>query len=84
MLDMESWPVTPPAVVGLKFTETVTDWFGVKITFEAPLALNPLPVAETLEMVTFALPVSVSVISCAVDVPTVTFPKFMLVELADN
>jgi hypothetical protein len=57
---------------------------GVKITFDAPLALNPLPVADTLEMLTFALPVSVSVTSCEVDVPTVTFPKFTLVELAES
>jgi hypothetical protein len=57
---------------------------GVRIAFDAPLALNPLPVADTLEMVTFALPVSVSVTSCDVEVPTVTFPKSTLVELADS
>jgi hypothetical protein len=84
LLDIESFPVTPPTPVGPKFTETVTDWLGVRVTFDPPLALNPLPVAETVEILTLALPVSVRVTSCAVDVPTVTFPKFTLVELADN
>ena len=82
MLDTERVPCSPPADGGSKFTEIVTDWFGVKMTFDPPLALNPLPVAATVEMLTFALPVFVNVTSCAVDAPTVTFPKFTLVELA--
>jgi hypothetical protein len=41
-------------------------------------------VADTLEMATFALPVFVSVTICDVEVPTVTFPKTTLVELAES
>lgn len=52
--------------------------------FDPPLSLNPLPAAEIVEIVTLALPVSVSVTSCAVDVPTATLPKFTLVVLADR
>jgi hypothetical protein len=48
---------------------------------DPPLALNPVPAADTVAILRFALPVFVRVTSCAVEVPTVTFPKLTLVEL---
>jgi hypothetical protein len=81
---MERLPVAPPLACGSKFTETVTDWLGVRVMLDPPLALNPFPVAFTLVMVTFAVPESVSVTSCAVDVPRVTFPKLTPVELGSR
>ena len=84
MLAIESLPLTLPAAAGLKFTETVTDCVGVKIALAGLLALNPLPVADTLEMVTFVFPLLVRVTSFAVDVPTVTLLKFTLVELGES
>jgi hypothetical protein len=41
-------------------------------------------VADTVEILTFDLPVSVNVTSCAVDVFTGTLPKLMLFELATS
>ena len=84
LLAIESLPLTLPAAAGLKFTETVTDCVGVKIALDGLLALNPLPVADTLDMVTFVFPLFVTVTSCAVDVPTVTLLKFTLVELGES
>jgi len=54
------------------------------VTFKPPLALNPLPVADTLEMVTFAVPTSIRVTDCTVEFPTVKFPKFTVVELGES
>jgi len=54
------------------------------VTSDPPLALNPIPVADTVEILTFDLPVSVNVTSCAVDVFTGTLPKLMLFELATS
>jgi hypothetical protein len=64
-------------------TETVTDCFGVSVTFDPPLSVNPPPVAVTLEITRFAVPVSVNVTSCEVGVPIATFPKATLIELAE-
>ena len=84
LLTTESLPLTTPAAAGLKFTETVTDCVGVKIALAGLLALNPLPVADTLEIVTLVFPLFVRVTNCAVDVPTVTLLKFTLVELGES
>ena len=43
--------------------------------FELPLAVNSDPDAEMAEILRAEFPVFVRVISCAVDVPTCTFPK---------
>jgi len=47
-----------------------------------PLALKPAPLTLTLEMVTFELPLLVSVTFCEMPVPSVSTPKLMLVGLA--
>jgi hypothetical protein len=54
-------PLAGPALAGSKFTAALTAWLGASVTFETPPALNPGPVAETDEMLTFAFPVFVSV-----------------------
>ena len=60
-LVIDSLPCALPVVVGSKFTVIVTVWFGVSVTFDPPLALNPLPVVDAAEMTTFAVPLSVKV-----------------------
>jgi hypothetical protein len=50
--------------------------------FEPPLVVNPDPDAEMAEMLRAEFPVFVRVISCAVEVPTCTFPKVRLELLA--
>jgi hypothetical protein len=69
-------------VVGLKFTVIVTVWFGVSVTFVPPFALNPPPVVEVPEIITFAVPSSLSVTVCVAGVPIVTFPNETVVEVA--
>ncbi len=81
-LEINSLPCALPVVVGPKFTVIVMVWFGVSVTFDPPLALNPLPVVEAPEMTTFAVPLLVRVTDSADNVPTVTFPNETVVELA--
>jgi hypothetical protein len=45
------------------------------VTPVPPLELNPLPFVETLEIVTFAVPESVSTTDCVTRDPTVTLPN---------
>jgi len=60
----------------------VADWLGFKIVpGVTPLVLNPVPVAVTLEIVTFEFPVFVSVVLNEPVFPTFTFPKPRLVGL---
>lgn len=84
MLAIERPPVTEPAAAGSNVTVTVTDWFGVSVTFEPPLAAKPVPVAETLEILKFALPVFVRTTDCEDEAPTVTLPKVRLDLLAET
>src|ERR1022692_3405279 len=79
---MDRLPCAPPTPFGSKLTVTFTDLLGARITFVPPLALNPLPAADTAEMVTFAVPILVRVTISPVGVPTATLPKLKLVELA--
>ena len=61
---------------------TVTDWFGVSISPEVtPLAVNPAPVAVTVEIFTLALPLFVSATLRELLLPTLTLPKLRLVVL---
>ena len=82
MLTTESIPVAFPVAVGPKFTETVTDWYGARVTLDPPLSVNPFPEAATEEITRLALPVLVKVTSWAVEVPVATLPKLMAVLLA--
>jgi len=77
-------PVAAPAACGLKFTVTVTDWFGAKVVFDPPLAPNPVPEADTLEMVTFEFPVFVKTTDCDDEVPTVRLPKLRFEVFAES
>ena len=55
---------------------------GFRFPFALPFALNPVPVTLTVEIDTFAVPASVSVIDLVTGLPTVTFPNATLVALA--
>ncbi len=75
-------PVTLWATVGVNATISVADWLGVKMVPDVmPLVLNPVPVAVTPEIVTFELPLLVSVVLSEPVLPTFTFPKSKLVGL---
>jgi len=52
--------------------------------FEPPATLNPVPVTETVAMLTGAFPVFVSWSFCVAVVPTVTLPKATLAGLAES
>ena len=61
LLEITTLPVAAPAEVGANVTVIVTDWFGVSVVPAAPLALKPVPEAVALAIVTFELPLFVSV-----------------------
>jgi len=84
VLTTESEPVAFPVAVGPKFTETVTDWYGARVTLDPPLSVNPFPEAATEEITRFALPLLVRVKSWAVEVPVATLPKLMAELLATS
>jgi len=77
-------PDALPAAPGLNVTETLADWFGVNVSFAPPLSLNPDPDAVMVEMLTLEFPVFVTLIVCVALLPTVTFPKLTLEELAES
>ena len=82
LLEMARLPCTAAADAGLNVIEIVTEPFGISVTLFPPLALNPAPFAETLEIVTFVVPESVRTTVCVTGVPTVTLPNVRAVELA--
>ena len=84
VLTTESEPVAFPVAVGPKFTETVTDWYGARVTLDPPLAVKPFPEAATEEITTFAVPLLVRVRSWAVELPVATLPKLMAELLATS
>jgi hypothetical protein len=57
---------------------------GFRFAIAPPFALNPAPVALTVEIATFAVPASVSVIDLVTGLPTVTFPNATLVALGES
>jgi hypothetical protein len=75
LLEMVTFPWAAAAESGSKPTEIVTDPFGVSVKLVPPLALNPPPLAETPDIVTFAVPESVSTTDCVLSVLTVTLPN---------
>ena len=75
LLAMASPPVTDPAAFGSNVTVTVVDWFGARVTPDPPLAVKPLPEADTLEISRFALPVFWRITGNDEGVPTVMLPK---------
>lgn len=76
-------PLTLPALVGANRTVTDVDWPGFSVVLTAPLADTPVPLNERPEIVTFEFPVSVKVMVAEELLPTVTFPKFSVVALAE-
>ena len=83
LLSTDTLPVTLPAAVGVNAGLSAMDWLGVRtVAGVTPVALNPAPVTVTLEIVTFELPVFVSVAANELVLPMFTFPKFKLVGLA--
>jgi hypothetical protein len=81
LLDTDTWPWAFPSPDALKFTEIVTDLSGVRVAFDPPLTVKPLPLTNTEEILTFERPVFFSDTSWAVDVPTITLPNDTLDEL---
>jgi hypothetical protein len=82
LLATEMEPEALPAVAGVKVTDIVTDWFGVRVVFGVtPLAENG-PLGVIAEIVTLELPVFVSVTFCELFEPTWMFAKVTLVGLA--
>jgi hypothetical protein len=84
LLATEMLPVTLPAAVGANFALSVAVWPADRVTgVERPLILKPAPVTVgCCEMVTLPVPEFVRVTVCVLLLPTVTFPKLMLVGLA--
>jgi hypothetical protein len=76
-------PLTLPTLVGANLTVTVVDWPGFRVTFAPPLADTPVPLNERPKIVTLEFPVSVKVTVAEELLPTVTFPKFSVVALAE-
>lgn len=54
------FPDALPAALGLKVTEMFVDWFGVNVSLEPPVSLNPAPDAVMDEMLTLEFPVFVT------------------------
>jgi hypothetical protein len=76
-------PATLPVADGANITFNTAVCPGVTVVLApAPLAVNPAPVTTTLEIVTFAFPVFVSVTPSELLLPTSTLPKFRLLVLA--
>jgi hypothetical protein len=78
-------PVAFPAAVGPKTTLNVRLCVGVNVAgVPAGPTLNPVPAAVMPEIVTFALPVFVTVTDCVADDPVFTLPKLRLFVLNDS
>jgi hypothetical protein len=83
LLAMLALPLINPAAVGANWAVNVADWVGVKISPEVkPLALKPPPDTLTFEIVTFELPLLVTVTFNELLLPTFTFPKDRLEALS--
>jgi hypothetical protein len=69
-------PDAAPAVVGLNFTWSVTDWLGLSVTGKvAPESVNPVPLRAAALIVTGAVPDEVSVTGRVALEFTVTLPN---------
>ena len=65
LLAMLTLPVTAPAVAGENVTFSTTFWPADRVVPPlTPVTLNPVPVTLTLEIVTLAFPLFVSVTVC--------------------
>ncbi len=85
LLVMTKLPVADPADFGANVTVKVVLWLADKVSGKVgPLRLNPVPDMEAWEILTLLGPGLVTVIFCVLLAPTVTFPKFRLVGLAER
>jgi len=82
LLVTATFPVTAPAVVGANVTTRVAVWLGVRVVPLTPVALKPVPVAVTPEIITFEFPVFVSVTFTDALLPSLTLLKLKLDGLA--
>lgn len=72
-----------PAAAGSNVTVTGTDWSGVRVTPEPPLAVKPVPEADTFDIAKFALPVFFKTTCCEAGAPKVTLPKLTVEVLTE-
>src|ERR1700694_1301222 len=71
LLSTDTLPVTLPEAVAVNAGFSAMDWLGVRTVAEVtPVALNPASATVTLEIVTFELPLFVSVMLHAPVLPT--------------
>src|SRR5260370_228064 len=85
LLPMAMDPATLPVADGVNTTLRATVCPGANVVLApAPLAANPAPFTSTLEIVTFAFPVLVSVAPSELLVPSNTLPKSRLFVLELN
>ena len=86
LLTTETLPVAAPVTEGSKLTVKVANCPGASDEGAGiPLAVNPLPVTLTCEMLTEVLPVFVKVTALELlVVPTRIFPKFKLLALGES
>jgi uncharacterized lipoprotein YbaY len=69
-------PDDPPAAVGLNFTWSVTDWFGLSVAGKvAPESVKPVPLRAAALIVTGAVPDEVSVTGSVALEFTATLPN---------
>jgi hypothetical protein len=74
-------PETAPAVVGLNMTVKVAVSFGATVTAPMALAVKPVPLVVTPEIVTLEFPLFVSVTPSELLALTLTLPKLRLAGL---
>jgi len=85
LLAMETLPLAVPTTFGAKVTLKEALWPGVSVRGSvSPPRLKPVPVIVACEIVTFAVPVSVSVTFWVLLLGGVTLPKFKLVGPAES
>jgi hypothetical protein len=83
LLATETLPLALPEAVGAKVTLSVAVCPGVSVVFAlTPLALYPVPLVLTPEIVTFEFPVFVRATFCVPPLPALTLPKLRLVGFA--
>jgi hypothetical protein len=78
-------PFSEPPLAGANVTLRDAVWPGVTTCpADTPVALKPEPLTLTFETVTFEFPPLVKVTGSALLLPTLTLPKFRLLELGFN
>ena len=85
LLTMLIEPLTAPTAVGANFAVSVAVSEGFSVVgVVTPLIVKPAPAADTLEILTAAVPVFVNTTCLSADVPVAMVPKLRLVGLALN